>query len=470
MDWQYPFLLLLIIPALAFLVWAERKSAHPMPASRKRVLLIVRALGVILALAALAGPAKVITSSRRAVVLAVDVSQSLGPEGVKAALDRAASLRASLPGDTEVFNVAFGDETRLLNEADLKDSSSGAMADMQKNHGAQSRYAAAVEYARALFPAGTSRHVVLIGDGHETRGSLVESARGAALGEVQVHAVPVAGPRKPDVRVRQLVPSQSRLHEGASLRLTVDVESTMDGSGQLKLFENGVEVERRAVAVKAGQALQEVFTRHPATRNIYKYRAVLEGFAGDAIPANNEALTLVDVRGRLRLLYVEGDANEGQYLMQAMEKEGIQLELRAPGTIPASPQELSGYDGVILSDVPAHKLGENTMAAIRDYVDKLGGGFIMLGGPNSFGVGGYFRTPIEEVLPVRLKAPDEEEKQSSALALVIDRSGSMSGEKLEMAKSAAIATAEVLTRNDSIGVYAFDSELHVVSPMTRLSS
>lgn len=470
MDWQYPYLLLLIIPALAFLVWAERKSAHPMPASRKRVLLIVRALGVILALAALAGPAKVITSNRRAVVVAVDVSQSLGPEGVKDALQRAESLRASLPGDTEVFNVAFADDARLLSKADLDDPGAGQIADMQKNHSAQSRYAAAVEYARALFPAGTSRHVVLIGDGHETRGSLVEAARGAALAEVQIHAAPVAGPRKPDVRVRQLLPSQSRLHEGASLKLTVDLESTMEGSGQLKLFENGVEVERRSITVKAGQPLQEMFTRHPATRNIYKYRAVLEGFSGDAIPANNEALTLVDVRGRLRLLYVEGDPNEGQYLMQAMEKEGIQLELRAPGTIPASPQELSGYDGVILSDVPAHKLGENTMVAIRDYVDKLGGGFVMLGGPNSFGVGGYFRTPIEEVLPVRLKAPDEEEKQSSALALVIDRSGSMSGEKLEMAKSAAIATAEVLTRNDSIGVYAFDSELHVVTPMTRLSS
>ena len=470
MDWQHPYLLLLIFPALAFLLWVERKSAHPMTAGRKRVLLMVRTLGVILALAALAGPAKVVSSNRRAVVVAVDASQSLGGEGVKAALGRAATLKASLPGDVEVFSVGFGDEARLLKEADLKTPDTGLLAEMKKSHGAQSNYAAAVEYARALFPAGTSRHVVLVGDGHETRGSLLEAARGASLGEVHIHAMPVAGPRKPDVRVRQVVPSQSRLHEGAALKLAVDVESTMEGGGTLKLFENGVEVERRTVLVKPGGAVQETFTRHPATRNIYKYRAVLEGFAGDAIPANNEALTLVDVRGRLRLLYVEGDPNEGQYLMQAMEKEGIQLELRAPGSIPASAQELSGYDGIILSDVPAHKLGENTMNAIRDYVDKLGGGFVMLGGPNSFGVGGYFRTPIEEVLPVRLKAPDEEEKQSSALALVIDRSGSMAGEKLEMAKSAAIATAEVLTRNDSIGVYAFDSELHVVAPMTRLSS
>jgi Ca-activated chloride channel homolog len=285
-----------------------------------------------------------------------------------------------------------------------------------------------------------------------------------------LHAYPIAGPKNPDVRVRQLVPNQSRLHEGATLRLTADIESTMDGSGLLKLFENGVEVERRNLTMKAGQAVQQTFTRNPDTANIYKYRTVIDGFSGDAIPANNEALTLVDVRGRLRLLMVEGDPGEATYLMQAMEKEGIQLELRAPNAVPATPQELGGYDGVILSDVPAHRIGDRSMTAIRDYVDKLGGGFLMLGGPSSFGVGGYYRTPIEEILPVRLRAPDEEEKQSSALALVIDRSGSMAGEKLEMAKSAAIASAEVLTRNDSIGVYAFDSELHVVVPMTRLSN
>ena len=90
---------------------------------------------------------------------------------------------------------------------------------------------------------------------------------------------------------------------------------------------------------------------------------VLEGFSGDAIPANNEALTLVDVRGRLRLLLVEGDASEAGYLTDAMEKEGIQLESRAPNAIPATPQELGGYDGVILSDVPAHKVGERAMTA-----------------------------------------------------------------------------------------------------------
>lgn len=470
MDWESPYLLLLIFPALAFLLWAESRSSHPMPAGRRRLLLVVRALVVMLGLAALAGPARVMTTARHAVIFVLDQSQSIGPEGLKRETERLQEIKKSLPTDTDIFYTGLGDEAHLLPQEALESPNTTALGKWMQEHGGQSDYAGALEYARALFPAGTDRHVVFIGDGHETRGGFLNAARAAAVADVHVHAAPVAGPKKPDVRVRQIVPSQSRLHEGAALRLAVDIESTLDGSGMLKLFENGVEVERRNLTVKSGGTIQEVFTRHPSSRNIYKYRAALEGFAEDSIPSNNEALTLVDVRGRLRLLYIEGDVNEAQYLIQAMEKEGIQLELRAPGSIPVTPQDLSGYDGVILSDVPAHKIGENAMVAMRDYVDKLGGGFIMLGGPNSFGVGGYYRTPVEEMLPVRLKAPDEEEKQSSALAILIDRSGSMSGEKIETAKSAAIASAEVLTRNDYIGVWAFDSESHVVAPMTRITS
>lgn len=466
MDWESPKLLLLAIPLIAVLLWIESQSAHPMEGARKRLLLMVRAVLVLLALLALAGPAKVQQSDRQSIVLVLDHSQSMGEDGLKTVCARAVALKAGLGREVECFFVAAGDEPALLTGPEF----SQANVEWQRKHGAQTHLQSAVEFARALFPAGTSRHIVLITDGHETRGSLRVAAREAAVAGVTVHTVEVAGPRKPDVRVRELVPGRSRLHEGAAVKLTAFVESTMDGQGVLKLFENGVEVDRHVLRLKAGDTREEVFTRVPSVRNTYKYRAVLEGFAGDTLTGNNDALTLVDVRGRLRLLYCEGEAAEAQILVQAMEREGIQMEVRAPGNVPQSVDELAGYDGVILSDISARQVGENAMTAIREYVDKLGGGLVMLGGPNSFGVGGFYKTPIEEVLPVRLKSPDEEEKQSSALAIVMDRSGSMAGEKLETAKSAALAAAEVLGRNDSVGVFAFDSDAYVVTPMTRVTS
>ena len=469
MDWESPYLLLLSVPLIAALVWIEQRSAHPMPGVRKRLLLCVRALGVLLALIALAGPARVAPTGKRAVVMVLDHSQSLGEEGLRRVVARANEIRRALPGSVECSFVSLGSEPAVLPVGENLEISP-AMADWQRRLGTDSDFASAVEFAATLFPAGTSRQIVLVGDGQETRGSLASAARHLASAGVQLSAAPVAGERKPDVRVRELAPNRSRLHEGASLRLTARLEGTLDGEGVLKLFENGVEVEKRAVRLRAGQGREETFSRTPGARNIFKYRAVIEGFPADEISANNDALAIVDVRGRPRLLFLESDAVEGQYLRRAMDKEGIELDLRGHGAVPSTLDELAGYDAIILSNLSATQAGERAMQAMRDYVDKLGGGLLMLGGPESFGVGGYFRTPIEEILPVRLKAPDEEEKQSAALALVLDRSGSMSGEKLEMAKSASIAAAEVLGRNDSIGVYAFDSTAHVVAPMARITS
>jgi uncharacterized membrane protein len=466
LDWESPELLLLILPAVALLLWIESRSSHPMSGLRKSLLLVVRAAGVMLALAALAGPARVTQTGRKALGIVIDASQSMGAEGLAKASAEAARIRQALGGGIDSFVVQLGSKPEQQPEA----ITPAMQTAWQEKNGGDSHYAAAVEYAEALFPPGASRNILLIGDGHETRGGLLQAAREAAVSGIKLHALPVSGPRRPDVRIIALTPNRTRLFEGSSLSLKAVFESTLEGSGTLKLYENGIEVEKRPVTLKPGATQEITFTRTPSTRNTFQYRAVLEGLKGDTLPGNDSALAIVDVRGRLRLLYIESDAGEARYLMQAMEKEGIELDLRLPGNLAITFDQLGGYDGVILSDVPAHQLGDPLMNALRDYVDKLGGGLVMLGGPGSFGVGGYYCTPVEEALPVRLTAPDEEEKQSAAVALVIDRSGSMAGEKLEMAKSAAIATAEVLGHNDSLGVWAFDSEPHVVAPMTRLTS
>jgi Ca-activated chloride channel family protein len=473
MDWLYPKALLLILPALALLVWFDARSTHPMGAGRRRFLLVTRALLVILAILALASPARLMTSRDQSVLFLLDHSRSQGEAGLKSVYESAARVRETLGSAAMVGYVAVGSEGRLLlhpgSKGDLLDPA--AAAALMGEIGASSNFERGALLARGLFPAGSSRHLILVGDGVETQGSLLNAANEAAVAGIKIHALGVTGTIQPDVRVTRLASSQSRLNEGASLDLSATVEGSLAGPGKLRLFENGVEVDSIDVDLKAGELFTHRFTRVPEKRNIYNYRAVIEGFEGrDAIPENNESLAIVDVRGKPLFLYVEGEEGESRYLVGAMEKEGIRLDVRAPEGLPESLQELAGYDGIILSDIPAHRIGEARMTAIRDYVEKLGGGFVMIGGMNSFGVGGYYRTPVEEILPVKLKAPDQEEFQSSALALVIDRSGSMSGQKIEICKAAAVASAELLTNKDSIGVYAFDSQVHEVVPMTKVTS
>jgi uncharacterized protein YegL len=184
---------------------------------------------------------------------------------------------------------------------------------------------------------------------------------------------------------------------------------------------------------------------------------------------NNVARAVVRVAGRPKVLLVEREERDARWLESALRGEEIEVEVRPATGVPATLGELLNYDVLVLSDVPASAFQPGAMEAVKTYVREMGGGLVMIGGEQSFGLGGYYRTPIEDSLPVKMPIKKNVEKPNLALALVIDRSGSMSGHKLELAKEAAIAAAEVLKENDRFGVVAFDSASEWIAPMTDSS-
>jgi uncharacterized membrane protein len=117
-----------------------------------------------------------------------------------------------------------------------------------------------------------------------------------------------------------------------------------------------------------------------------------------------------------------------------------------------------------MANVSATDLSPDKMDLLEVYVRDLGGGLVVIGGPNSYGVGGYFETPLEEALPVEMRIRDQTRIPQLALVFVIDRSGSMeiagpSGvSNLELAKEAILRSFNFLNDYDRTGVVSFDTQ------------
>lgn len=217
MDWLFPHALFLILPALALLWWCDLKSTHPMGPQRRRVLFVLRALLVILGILAIASPARILTSREQAVMFVLDHSRSEGEAGISSVYSAAETIRSSLNGNPPVGYIAAGTSPELISYPDrsAEEVLPEERARLAEAIGASSNYERAVTLARGLFPTGTSKHIVLVGDGVETGGSLLAAAEEAAISGIKIHAAGIAGDIQPDVRVTRLTSSQSRLNEGA---------------------------------------------------------------------------------------------------------------------------------------------------------------------------------------------------------------------------------------------------------------
>ncbi len=129
---------------------------------------------------------------------------------------------------------------------------------------------------------------------------------------------------------------------------------------------------------------------------------------------NNRAGATVALGGHPRVLLVAGDEEKAAPLAGALRDAKIDVETRGPAGLPRSLTELQRFDLFVLSDVSALQMTRDQMELYRTWVQQFGGGFIMIGGENSFGVGGYFRTPIETMLPVRTDHDDRQETPTVA--------------------------------------------------------
>ena len=131
---------------------------------------------------------------------------------------------------------------------------------------------------------------------------------------------------------------------------------------------------------------------------------------------------------------------------------------------------LAGAKGVILDNVPAHRLDPAFIRGLGFFVTEQGGGLAMIGGRFSFAGGGWSGSALAELLPVTMELKEEHRKLAVAMAIVLDRSGSMAmtapgtgRTKMSLADDGAARSIELLGESDFVAVIPVDSAPHPLS-------
>lgn len=444
----------LLVPLL---LWGLRYSLADLRWHEKALSLLLKGAFVVALLLGLSRPVREVRSERVATVFVVDVSDSMTDEAIADAqrlLDEAWKKKDE---DDLLRVVAFGARAELVPSADDSETAP-RLSRLGPEIAAGTNVQAAMQLAQGLYPPGYLRRMVLVSDGIETEGDMLGEAQ--RLRELGIKLFTFAnrhGAPK-EIAIRELlVPDGVKVGEPFELR--ADVHASQPGQARLRLLQGGMPNGLDAIkTVELSPGSNEVVFRSVVRLpGEVTYELRLEPLTEDTFADNNRFEVTIDVPGRPSVLYVEGEPSRAGPLARALESQGFDVDVRAPSAFPASLKELAHFDFLVLSDVPASQVSASSQALIERYVREVGGGFLFAGGPNGYGPGGWQNTTVERLLPVRAQAERQKDTPTVALALVIDRSGSMSGLPIEMAKEAAKATVDTLAPDDRIGVIVFDS-------------
>ena len=452
LEFARPLLLLLLPAYIALIYLIDRRGGRRSRRIKHRVARVMRCLLTCLCVLALAAPSVVLPGGQQAVWILADASASA--RGMQDQMTQ--SVRTALENKDASVNagvIAFGGNAMVEKPLAQDGTYNGVTTAVDAQ---ASDLSSALTLASALLPEDAQGRIVVLSDG-ATEDVRAAAQQLAARG-VTVDYQSFSGDALPDAQISQLnVPS--RVYQGQSFTVTVQVTANHDTAGTLVLYQNRTPVSSREVTLRRGDNTF-TFRDVAADTGVVTYEARLIS-EGDSCAQNDSMGGYVYVQGAPKLLLVEGRQGEGSEMAAMLSAAAMQYETVLPAQLPYDAEQLRQYDGVVLVNVDYDAADEEQWAALDSAVRVLGRGLTVIGGDSSYALGGYRGSKLEEMLPVTIDVRNKLDLPSLALMLVIDKSGSMSDgmfgtTRLELAKEAAMRAAEVLTPNDQVGVIAFD--------------
>lgn len=323
-----------------------------------------------------------------------------------------------------------------------------------------------------------SDRIYLFSDGRANSGSTDSGALLCSQAGMKVCPVILGGAFPDDAWVGQLN-APAALPRGEPARILIPIASNRAGRLEVSLSLRGLtsadgssRLTRVVESPGSGVSEHVEFVlpfEEPGIKHLRAYVRPID--FSDAYPANNAVRGAINVLGPPKLrVYSASGASAAGILLERTARYTV--EMGKPDRVPGTPGALQDAAAVVLDNVSAAMLTPTQMNALKRYVRDLGGGLIVLGGPNSFGPGGYIKTELEKALPLWC---NPEKRKSASLVFVLDASGSMNdptdflGERIKKFQAALKAVLPVyreLKKGDMVAIVTFNTQPTVELPLT----
>ena len=453
-PWLLAAALLVLILEAFYAWWREPERAG---STRRRIAVGLQVASIALVVVALFDPT--VGSEPPPTTLVLDRSLSIGTASAEAESEWLAANRGC-GADCRVVQFGGGAEFTGDGAGLLLRATGGSVESRESN------LQAALELALARTPRGG--RVVLLSDGRQTAGEPTDLAAAARQRGVAVETVALT--RQPDDAAVTRLQAPGALHAGDPLSLEVTVRSTVEAPAVLTVRRNGVAVGHQKVTLGTGDNPYLFSVRVPRHTGSYGYEVAVRS-EGDSRPRNDALGTTVRVQAPPKALVAGADGSSAADLLRA---DGFDVTPVAPGALPATAAGYEGVDAVVLEDVSAEELGKPRARAIDAAVRDQALGLLAFGGNRSFSLGKYYKSPLQDALPVKSLVPGKLQRKNVAVELVLDRSGSMINEvggvpKIAMAQAAARGALDFLLKHrDQIGIVTFEVKAKPLVPLTRV--
>ena len=447
MTFDHPWALLALLLPLAWAAWEWRAAA-------RRVALALKAAALACILLALAGPRMVIYQHKVAVAVLADTSASLSPQDLTRASALANAVERS-SGRNWMRLIPFARATRAVSPEE-KTAGGWHLRGTGGAAGHGTNLENAIGESLTALPASMLPRLLLLSDGHENLGSVSRAIWQARQLGVPIDTVALPGRPTPGLRLDGIaLPGQ--VFSGERFPLDIAVEARGEAHATVELAAEGKTIGTSAVDLAAGLNRLRLQARINAVGAVSLSGRIAAGELGEA--RFEDSVTL---RGP-RALVVSRDPPESEaHLLRVLEANQFEA-VRAPAGVPA---RLEDFQLVVLNNWDMESIPAAAKASLEEYV-KQGGGLLWIAGERNIYVDrkGKPEDALERTLPARLAPPRSPE--GTAVVLIVDKSSSMEGRKIELARLAAIGVVENLRPVDSVGVLIFDNSFQWAVPIRK---